>query len=306
MWSRIWGGAVVALALLASGCSKKAPLSPDAGPVGSPGDARLVVWADSSEVPLVGPAATVKLGLFDRTSASTYRLWRQEPSGGYLEIKDYATAPEVRMLSAGAEYYEFFDLPPSPTQPVRYLAQGGLGGVFGPQSPLSNVATVPATLPPVSDDLVAVAPVDSAAADSLPRLIWQQLSGVAGYLVQIYQPRRDAKNVDVFTESQLLPLYDKAHNFFVAYVPADTIAVPPGSNVFFQVGGPPPPGVEIYEARYTQMLALQNYRWRVAAVTADGWLRSAVKGFPRLFVYGDHLYTLDSRFSVYFARRPLP
>ncbi len=297
---------LLVLALAGWGCSEKKKVTdPGVGPVGvtDTTNVRLVAWVDSSSVLGVGVARVVHLGVLDRTAANSFAVWRQEPGGGYRSIKDFTRAPSLRFLSQGGEYYEFFDfVDPGASAAVSYVAQGGISGVYGPQSPLSNVATVSASLPLTPATLVALAPVDSAASDSIPRLRWRQVAGAKGYLVQVYQGRTDAKDQDVFDESRFQALYPKSHSFVVAYVPTNP-AIAPGDTFSFPVGSA---GPTYFEARLSQMLALEFYSWRVVAVDGNNWMMSADPGFPRTFVYAQQLFTLPSAFQVYFARRPLP
>jgi hypothetical protein len=292
----------VAVLLAFAGCAEKKPTSPTAGPVGTPDGSRvrLMAWGDSGQVGAGTGARMVRLGLLEQTPASEFTLWRQEPSGGYRMVSDYGLSSEATFISQGAQYYEFFDLPPSTGQSHHYLAQGAIGGVYGAGSPLSNVAAIDPALPPPTDSLIAVCPVDSACADSMPRLVWRQVAGAAGYLLQIYRSRRDARPNDLFDETRAQPFYPKATHQLLAYIPADP-AIPPGGNVRYQVGSAGT--ATILESRLP-MLSQQLYRWRVVALTAEGHLKAAVQGFPiTAFFTTPPTLIPDSRFNVYNAQR---
>jgi hypothetical protein len=307
---RFIGGALglLALAALTGGCSEKGATQPGDGPIGIPDTVRALVavaWADTAEIPGYGITRAMSVAVFDRTSANSFVLWREEPSGGYRRVKDYLGVTTAHFLAQGGEYLRFYDVPNAPPpNPLRYLVQGGISGTFGPTSALSDTAvvfTTGDTLPLPPRDLVTVLPVDSASADSFPRLVWQQVAGAAGYVLQIYQPRRDVKDSDVFPEARSQPYYEKSKTFYLAWVPANP-AIPPGSNVNFILGLNP---AVVFESRLP-MLALQFYRWRVAAVDANGRMISVPEGFVRTFIFGTELRTIRAGFEVYFAVRPPP
>jgi hypothetical protein len=304
---RGWGWALAALALAGWGCSQKGTTEPEAGPAGvqDGSRARLVVWADSSSLPGIGSTLIVHLGVLDFTSANTYALWRQEPSGGYRLVKDFSAAAVSRFISQDAEYYRFFDLPATTlADTIRYIAQGGINGAYGSYSPLSNTAAIPKALTPPDDSLVVVFPRDSVATDSMPTLQWRQLPGVAGYIVQIYQPRRDVKDTDIFPESRPQVIYEKSHNFLVAFIPAAT-AIAAGALVTYRVRLGSAAPATLYEARLP-MLALQVYRWRIVAVTAEGRIRSVNASYQRPYIEESTLKFITAGFNVYNARRPPP
>ena len=308
-WVWALGGAALAALVMADwGCSKKGVTAPDAGPIGvvDVSRSRLVVWADSSSMPGTGRTLVVHLGVFDRTPANCYRLWRQEPSGGYRLVKDFSAAATTKFISQDTEYFRFFDLPTPPLpDTVRYLVQGGFSGSYGTFSPLSNTAALHKTLPPPDTNLVVICPKDSAATDSMPKITLEQVSGAAGYVLQIYKPRHDVKDTDIFPESDPQVFYEKSRNFLLAYLPADP-ALPAGSRVIFQVGdnvvGPSRLPITVYESRLP-MLASDLYRWRLAAVTKEGRIRSVCAGFRRPYIAENELRYIISGFNVYFASR---
>ncbi len=294
--------------LVAAGCSEKQPTEPGVGPVGVENPlAKLVTWVDSTDAIGVGRTLGANFGLLDRTAASAFTLWREEPSGGYRTIKDFDTPPSMRFLSQGGEYYTFFDFPLDPARFVNgtahYVAQGAVSGLYGPSSPLSNRVGIPAALPRVDTTLVVVFPRDSVATDSMPVLVWKQVAGAAGYLLQVYQPRRDTKEADVFVEGRMHPLFQKSTTYFVAYLPANP-GIPPDENVAYRLGSGPP--AVVYEGRLP-LLALQFYRWRVVALNADGRLINGNPGFTRAIIVsvGGNVeeHYMRSGFHVWFATR---
>jgi hypothetical protein len=231
----------------------------DAVPDGpDPGDSLM-----TTETRSVAPGSLYGV-IADGTAAAGYQVLRREANGGYAQLKDYTLSPVARFLGSHWELYSFTDGAPSSFTPPSYVGRGVLAGVVTGLSPLTNVGQI--TNRDQVGDIVYTG--NRAPADSNITMSWQQVTGAAGYWIQIYEFLGSADQKLLSARPAPFVLSD-VRNFFVGYLPAPAGSYKlntPGALVLFQRG----------------LLMNSEYFVRISAVDDAGGLLA--------FTYGDYSY----------------
>jgi hypothetical protein len=223
--------------------------------------------------------------IVDQTAASAYQVLRRESNGGFASLKDYFLNPAVRLLESQSEVYAFDDPRPASFDPPTYVGRGVVSGQISRTSPLTNLGKLASREMP---DLAILTPPP---APTLPRawpdsnitMRWAEVSGAAGYWIQIYTYASGANEDARFLLSQPAPLVTRlVLNRFVAFVPAGTTE--------YQLGQEVPPGMIVFMRR--MLLMNREYYVRVSAVDAAGRMIA--------FSYGD--YWIDKKEGVHYNR----
>jgi len=214
--------------------------------------------------------------ILDHTPASSYQALRRESGGGFRVLQKSALIPIRRWLDSEWEAYLFTDPAPSSFQPPTYIARGLFAGAVTSASPLSNRSLlVPTSFDTLFFDYQGrIDPNDFIDAndstytppDSIFGLHWAQVSGAAGYWIQIFQFTGDA--FEQVRSSAPAPLYlNKSRDFFVGFVPAPADSYRLGT-----------PGADVLTRR--TLLNHQDYFARISAVDGTGRLLAYTYGRP--------------------------
>lgn len=290
----------LAAALAASGCSRK--LASDPGftlPEGVPSaDAQLIMSTDQGnpinvyhgvggggvvydstfQAYLRSPGITIGM-LMDGTNSNGFEMLRRQSSGSYASIKDFTIEPVDRWLESHWEAYVFYDGSSSSYAPPTYIGRGVLAGATSRTSPLTNEAVLMSAPIGTIQYTGTHFPIDTVFTIS-----WNRVPGATRYWIEVFGFRNDVRDI-----AELFPIgtktaiaVGKVHNYFVGYVDAPTTS--------YLLGGP---GARVFVDQ--PLLPSNEYRVRVAAVTADGQLLAITDGEPEVSQRDNNFYLYSLR-----------
>lgn len=166
--------------------------------------------------------------IFDKTLANDFQLFRRESDGGVRQFVKFLAPRTRQWLTAQLEAFHFVDTSPSGYAPASYVARGVVAGIVNTQSPLTNVATLPAA-PVANIDLKAAwwtnrdatrGPVFSS---PKVKLKWETVPGAARYLLNVYEFRSDLHSEqERILSGTPAPFYDgQSSDIFFGFVPGN-------------------------------------------------------------------------------------
>ena len=234
------------------------------------------IQRDATGALLITPVQTFAPGtvrgiVLNRTAAEGIEVYRTEPNGAVRRIFDFAVQPSRRWLDRNAEIYEFYDDDPHRPSGATYYVRGLIGGIGGPQSPLSNPSRpVPTAIEEIRYLGERWGTFDGGQpfeADSLIEMQWTPVAGASRYLIHVfeYQARALSLRERILTgvPSPILTLGQR--DIFVASVP--------GSFTQYKMLDP---GATIYTFRAPRMRL--DYYVRITAIDANSQMIATTTG----------------------------
>jgi hypothetical protein len=292
--------AALALPVALAGCGKKIT-SVDADYTqieGTPdANARLIAWTDlpttvwtwtdngqpgaTNDDVLQGTSHVYRSGpghyqamLLDGSLASGFEMFRRASNGGYEPMRDFVVNAPRKWLDSHWELYTITDASPSGFSPPTYLGRGLLSGTITSRSPLTNPATVTASVDTVLKYFGNRVPTDS-----LFTMAWSAVTGAAGYWIHVYQLRSDISKDELVQSGTPSPVWNgKVRDYLVAYVDAPTTTYKYGA-----------PGALVLTKKAP--LRGQVYFVRITAVDGNGQIVGYMAG-DNGFIQGDKIWTV--------------